>query len=87
MDSTTQAILISLFIVSVIAAGLYFSYEQGYLDPVIEKIGVYMFKAKAAAEKKKLQAQGMKAGEDFLDCESCTIDDGNFGPIIILLTL
>jgi len=27
-----------------------------------------MFKAKAEAEKKKLQAQGMKAGEDFVDC-------------------
>ena len=28
-----------------------------------------MFKAKAMAEKKKMQAQGMKAGEDFVDCK------------------
>ncbi len=27
-----------------------------------------MFKAKAEAEKKTMQSQGMKAGEDFLDC-------------------
>ncbi|KAK2040282.1 hypothetical protein LZ31DRAFT_557975 [Colletotrichum somersetense] len=26
-----------------------------------------MFKAKAEAEKKKMQAQGMKAGQDFVD--------------------
>jgi len=28
---------------------------------------VYLFKAKAMAEKKKLQAQGLKAGDDFVD--------------------
>lgn len=28
-----------------------------------------MFKAKAEAEKKKMQAQGMKAGQDFVDGE------------------
>jgi hypothetical protein len=30
---------------------------------------VMMFKAKANAEKEKYEAQGEKAGEDFLDCK------------------
>ena len=30
---------------------------------------VHLFKAKAAAEAKALQAQGMKAGEDFVGCK------------------
>lgn len=29
----------------------------------------YLFKAKAMAEKKRLQAQGMKAGQDFVDSQ------------------
>ncbi|CAK7206451.1 hypothetical protein SEUCBS139899_009246 [Sporothrix eucalyptigena] len=43
-----------------------FAYEQGYLDPLIEKFGVYLFKAKAKAEEKELEAEGLNAGEDFL---------------------
>ncbi|KAH8880043.1 hypothetical protein GQ53DRAFT_849155 [Thozetella sp. PMI_491] len=66
MDSTASSVLVSLLVVLAIVAGTYFAYEQGYLDPIIEKIGVYMFKAKAAAEAKKLQAQGLKSGEDFV---------------------
>lgn len=31
-----------------------------------------MFKAKAEAEAQKYQAQGLKAGEDFVGCKSCT---------------
>jgi hypothetical protein len=31
-----------------------------------------VFKAKAEAEREKYQAQGLKAGEDFVDCECQT---------------
>jgi len=64
----TQSFLISLLVVLSIIGGAYWAYQQGYADPLIEQIGVYLFKAKAMAEKKRLQAQGMKAGEDFVDC-------------------
>ncbi|KAJ9154970.1 hypothetical protein NKR23_g2158 [Pleurostoma richardsiae] len=66
---TTYSVLISLLTVVLVFAGAWFAYEQGYLDPVIEKIGVYMMKAKAKAEQKKLQAQGLKEGEDFVDSQ------------------
>ena len=33
------------------------------------KNSVYLMKAKAEAEAKQLQAQGLKRGEDFLDCK------------------
>jgi hypothetical protein len=70
MDSTTtKGLLISLAVIVAVFVGAFFAYQSGILDPVIEKIGIYLFKAKAMAEKKKLQAQGMKAGEDFMDCE------------------
>lgn len=36
------------------------------------KHSVYMMKAKAEAEAKEMQAQGMKRGEDFLDCRFIT---------------
>jgi len=65
----TQSILISLLVVLSVIAGAYWAYQEGYADPLIEQVGVYLFKAKAMAEKKKLQAQGMKAGEDFVDCK------------------
>jgi hypothetical protein len=32
-----------------------------------------VFKAEAQAEKKKLQAQGLKAGEDFMDCKTANL--------------
>jgi hypothetical protein len=70
MNSTVQSLLVSFAIVLGIVIGIYFAYNAGLLDPVIEKIGVYLFKAKAMAEKKKLQAQGMKAGEDFVGGKS-----------------
>ncbi|KZL65353.1 hypothetical protein CI238_11207 [Colletotrichum incanum] len=65
--STTQSLIISLAIVVAVFVGGFFAYQQGMLDPVIEQIGIMMFKAKAEAEKKKMQAQGMKAGQDFVD--------------------
>ncbi|KAI8297102.1 hypothetical protein K4K61_000279 [Colletotrichum sp. SAR11_59] len=74
-SSTTQSLLISLAIIVAVFAGGFFAYQQGMLDPIIEQIGVMMFKAKAEAEKKKLQAQGQKAGQDFVDGKS--FDSGN----------
>ncbi|OLN95632.1 hypothetical protein CCHL11_04890 [Colletotrichum chlorophyti] len=64
---TTQSLLISLAILVAVFAGGFFAYQQGMLDPIVEQIGVLIFKAKAEAEKKKLQAQGQKAGKDFVD--------------------
>lgn len=58
-------IIISV-VVAIIAVALGVAYQTGALNPVIEKIGVYYFKAEAKAEEKKMEAQGMKEGEDFL---------------------
>ena len=58
-------------IVAIIAIALGFAYQTGALDPFIEKIGVYYFKAEAKAEEKKMEAQGLKEGEDFLKGECC----------------
>lgn len=59
--------LIIAILVAVLATGLGGAYTTGALDPVIQKLGIYFFKAKAKAEKKKLQAQGMKEGQDFME--------------------
>ncbi|PMD25794.1 hypothetical protein NA56DRAFT_642063 [Hyaloscypha hepaticicola] len=56
-------------VIAFIAIALAFAYQTGALDPIIEKIGVYFFKAEAKAEEKKMEAQGMKEGEDFLKSE------------------
>ncbi|KAE8443722.1 hypothetical protein EG329_001402 [Mollisiaceae sp. DMI_Dod_QoI] len=61
-----NAYLIVSAIVAIIAVALGAAYTTGVLDPIIEKIGVMFFKAEAKAEEKKLQAEGMKEGEDFL---------------------
>jgi len=61
--------LIISAIVAIIAVALGAAYTTGALDPVIEKIGVYFFKAEAKAEEKKMEAQGLKEGEDFLKGE------------------
>jgi hypothetical protein len=58
-------IIISV-VVAIIAVALGVTYQTGALNPIIEKIGVYYFKAEAKAEEKKMEAQGMKEGEDFL---------------------
>ncbi|OIW28378.1 hypothetical protein CONLIGDRAFT_632645 [Coniochaeta ligniaria NRRL 30616] len=64
--ATTYSILTSILIALALTAGGHFAYQQGYLDPLIEKVGVLVFKAKAVAEAKEMQAKGMKAGEDFV---------------------
>lgn len=68
-SATTYGLLSTLLITLALTAGGYFAYQQGYLDPLIEKVGVLLFKAKAAAEAKEMQAKGMKAGEDFVGCK------------------
>jgi hypothetical protein len=64
-----STILIISIIVAAIAVGLGAAYMAGMLDQVIEQIGIYFFKAEAKAEKKKLEAQGLKEGEDFAEGE------------------
>jgi len=64
-----SAYLIISAVVAVIAIALGAAYSSGALDPVIEQIGIFFFKAKAEAEAKKLQAQGLKEGEDFVKGE------------------
>jgi hypothetical protein len=60
-----SALLIISIIVAAIAVAIGGVYMSGMLDQVIEKIGIYFFKAKAKAEEKKLEAQGLKEGQDF----------------------
>jgi hypothetical protein len=64
-----NAYLVVSAIVAIIAIVLGAAYTTGALDPIIEKIGVYIFKAEGKAEEKKLEVQGMKEGEDFLKGE------------------
>jgi hypothetical protein len=77
MVNTTNALLIVSAIVALIAVALGAAYMSGALNPVIEKIGIYLFKAKAKAEEKKLEAQGLKEGEDFFKgkSNSCVGDE------------
>jgi len=69
MTSATNILLIFSAIVALIAVAVGAAYTTGALNPVIEKIGVYFFKAKAKAEEKKMEAQGKKEGEDFFKGE------------------
>lgn len=62
---TNTYILVSI-VIAIIAIALGAAYTTGALDPVIEKIGIMIFKAEAKAEEKKMEAEGMKEGEDFL---------------------
>jgi hypothetical protein len=61
-----NTLLILSAIVAFLAIALGAAYTTGALNPVIEKIGEYFFKAEGKAEEKKLQAQGLKEGQDFL---------------------
>jgi hypothetical protein len=59
------AVLITSIVIAALVAALAGAYMSGALNPYIEKIGMYFFKAKAKAEEKKLEAQGLKEGQDF----------------------
>ncbi|KAH7160830.1 hypothetical protein EDB81DRAFT_328154 [Dactylonectria macrodidyma] len=62
MDPTLASILATLVILATFAAGGYWSYQNGYLDPYINSIGAYMAKAKAEAALKEVQGkEGLKA--------------------------
>ncbi|EPE06041.1 hypothetical protein F503_02870 [Ophiostoma piceae UAMH 11346] len=69
--------LLYFIITLVLGVGAFLAYEQGYANPLIEKIGdgklkrdrVYFFKAKAKAEQKALELKGEKAGEDFVNSQ------------------
>ncbi|KAK6544283.1 hypothetical protein TWF694_000985 [Orbilia ellipsospora] len=52
-------------ILAIFAAAVGAAYTSGTLDPVIGEIAKIFLKAKAEAEVKGLQAQGLKEGEDF----------------------
>jgi hypothetical protein len=56
-------------IIAIIAVTLGIAYATGAADPIIQQIGIMLFKAEAKAEEKKLEAQGLKEGEDFLKGE------------------
>jgi len=60
-----SVLLIISVVIAAIAIGLGGAFMAGLLDHVIEKIGVYFFKAEAKAEEKKLESKGLKEGEDF----------------------
>lgn len=62
----TTALILAI-ITAVVAIALGAAYQFGLLDNAIETVGMYLFKAKAKAEKKKLQAEGMKEGQDFFE--------------------
>lgn len=64
-----STLVIVSVVIAFVAVALGAAYQTGALDPVIEKIGIYIFKAEAKAEEKKLQAQGLKEGEDFFKGE------------------
>jgi len=69
MSSPTLIGIIIASVVAVIAIALGGAYMAGYLDPLIEQLGIYFLKAKGKAEEKKLQAQGLKEGQDFMKGE------------------
>jgi len=62
-------LLITTGILAALVAAVVAAYMSGALNPYIEQIGMYFFKAKAKAEEKKLEAQGLKEGQDFFKSE------------------
>jgi len=77
-----SAFIIVSALIAIIAIALGAAYTTGALDPVIEKVAVLLFKAKAEAEAKKLQAQGLKEGEDFVKGKlNCYFRSHNMGRI------
>ena len=65
-------IIISI-VVAILAVALGAAYTTGNLNPLLEWLSVYYFKAEAKAEEKKMEAEGKKEGEDFLKSEFLTL--------------
>lgn len=63
MVYTSLVISIAIAVLAIALGGAYIS---GSLDPLIQQLGVLFFEAKAEAEVKKLQAQGLQEGQDFV---------------------
>jgi hypothetical protein len=61
-----SAYIIVSAVIAIIAVAIGVAYTTGAADPIIEQIGIWLFKAKAKAEEKKLEAMGQKEGQDFL---------------------
>ncbi|TVY26198.1 hypothetical protein LHYA1_G005543, partial [Lachnellula hyalina] len=61
--------IMSILVSAIIAITLGAAYIAGLLDPVIEQVGVMFFRAKAKGEEKKMEARGMKEGQDFFEGE------------------
>ncbi|RDW74112.1 hypothetical protein BP5796_07554 [Coleophoma crateriformis] len=64
-----DTLLIISITVAVIAIVLGAAYMTGAADPYMEKVAIWVAKAKGVAEAKKLQAQGLKEGQDFVKGE------------------
>ncbi len=64
-----NALLIASAVIAFIAIALAGIWFGGLADDILAPIAKYIFFAKAKAEKKKLQAQGKKAGVDFFESE------------------
>lgn len=65
-------LLIISIIVAVIAVAITGAYFGGVLDDILAPVVKFLFKQKAKAELKALQAQGLKAGQDFFEGEDIT---------------
>ena len=63
--------IMSILVSAIIAITLGAAYIAGLLDPVIEQVGVMFFRAKAKGEEKKMEARGMKEGQDFFEGTCC----------------
>lgn len=68
MENTVHLSL-SLLTVIFLMAATWYAYNEGYMNPLIEKVGVFMMRARAEAEAKEMQAKGLKEGGGLLDCE------------------
>ncbi|KAH7017401.1 hypothetical protein EDB80DRAFT_284088 [Ilyonectria destructans] len=78
MDSTLVSILVTLVILTTVAAGGYWSYQEGYLDPLINSIGASIAKAKAEAALKQVQGEeGLKAAQE----KTSEVDEGAVGSV------
>ena len=61
-----NVLLVISLIIAFIAVAAGAAYTTGALDPLIGYVMKYLFKAKAKAEEKALEAKGEKEGRDFL---------------------